>query len=356
MRLLQHELGVEQVALQDSGTSALRHALELVARERPGAPVAFPAYACYDLATAALGAQVPVVLYDLDPGTMGPDWSSLEQALAPGAAAVVAVHLYGIPVDMDRVRLAATSHGVPVIEDAAQAMGARWRGVPAGGLGDFGVLSFGRGKGWTGGAGGALLVRQADPSVSAGGGPLPAGWGGLTKTAVQWLLGRPGWYALPAALPFLGLGETHFREPHQVGPISRSAAGILAQTRALLDGEIAARRRNAARLRGLLRDVPGAVPVVPPAGSEPSWLRFPVVIAPGRRRASQKLLLRSGVVQGYPRALADLESWGSLVRNLREPFPASRELAARLLTLPTHSHLRDGDFESLRLALLDFLP
>ncbi len=101
-------------------------------RRSPERPVAFPAYACYDLASAALGAGTRVLLYDLDTETLGPDWPSLERSLEAGATAVVVVHLFGIPVDMDRVGQMARAHGAAVIEDAAQAVGAAWRGRPAG--------------------------------------------------------------------------------------------------------------------------------------------------------------------------------------------------------------------------------
>ncbi len=145
--------------LVDSGTSAIRLALQHAVAGHATRRIALPAYGCYDLATACDGAEVEVVLYDLDPGTLGPDWNSYEAALDSGPAAVVLVHLYGVPVDLDRATSLARRRGVRVIEDAAQGAGGSWQGKALGSFGDYAVLSFGRGKGITGGGGGALLLH-----------------------------------------------------------------------------------------------------------------------------------------------------------------------------------------------------
>lgn len=337
-RLLRREFEAERVVLTDSGTSALRLALEAVGAAEPGRPIAFPAYACYDLASAALGAGCRVLLYDVDPATLGPDWASLERALEAGAAAAVVVHLFGIPVDLDRVRGLTRPRGIPVIEDAAQAVGARWQSQPAGSLGDLSVLSFGRGKGWTGGGGGALLLRAAFAKAADGRRPTPGvGWGGLARSGAQWLLGRPALYGLPAALPFLGLGETHYRPPHGVGPLPRSAAGMLLATWPLLQPEIARRRENAARLGKALGGISSVGTVQPVAGAQPSWLRFPLRILAGGRDQMARRLARLGIAVAYPLSLAELEPWRGLVVNRETAFAGAGELARSLLTAPVHS-------------------
>ena len=80
-------------------------------------------------------------------------WESLERALKRGAGVVVVAPLCGIPVDWDRVGRCLAPYGALAVEDAAQGHGAEWRGLPLGGLGTLSVLSFARGKGWTGGRG-----------------------------------------------------------------------------------------------------------------------------------------------------------------------------------------------------------
>ena len=201
----------------DSGTSALRLALHALGVARTG-PVALPAYCCYDIATAADGAGVPVLLYDLDPLTLGPSFPSLVAVLEAGAQAVVAVHLYGVPADLGEICRLAEQHRALVVEDAAQGAGMSWEGRPAGATGSLGVLSFGRGKGCTGGGGGALLANDAagERALAVARHELARGSGGgdrLAAAGAQWLLGRPSLYGVPASLPFLGLGETVYREP-----------------------------------------------------------------------------------------------------------------------------------------------
>src|SRR5690606_25328323 len=98
-------------------------ALRLATAERGSRRIALPAYGCYDLATACDGAEVEVLLYDIDPETLGPDWTSLEWALAQGARTIVVAYLYGMPVDLGRVRSLAAAHQAVIIEDAAQGIG-----------------------------------------------------------------------------------------------------------------------------------------------------------------------------------------------------------------------------------------
>lgn len=261
----------EQFVLTDSGTNALALALSMVAR-RDGTPVALPAYDCYDLATAVDAAGVPFMLYYLDPLTLAPEPALVRDAVKRGARAVVAVHLYGIPVDVDVVR-AAAGPAVILIEDAAQGAGIQPGGRPAGAHGDLGVRGFGRRKGMTGGRGGALLLNRADLGgvisdvvavIGVGGRGTP---GDLAGLAAQWLLARPWLYAVPAALPWLGLGETVHRSPHPPAEIASLSAGVVERTLRLVRHEAESRRRTAALLTDRLRGIAGVTLVgrVPPA-------------------------------------------------------------------------------------------
>ncbi|MEO8636493.1 MAG: DegT/DnrJ/EryC1/StrS family aminotransferase, partial [Gemmatimonadales bacterium] len=265
--------------LVDSGTSALRLALQHAMHGRKPRRIALPAYGCYDLATACDGADAEVVLYDVDPGTLGPDWVSYEAALAAGPAAVVLVHLYGVPVDLERAMALAHRHGVRVIEDAAQGAGGSWQGRALGSFGDYAVLSFGRGKGITGGGGGALLLHSEaalDPAIPA----LPAGTGGarrLLLALAQRELSRPWIYWLPASLPFLGLGDTIYQPAHDPAGMTPASLGLLAGNLAATVSEAESRRNAGARYTALL-GAPGSIriPRVPDAGVA-GYLRFPVV-------------------------------------------------------------------------------
>jgi perosamine synthetase len=328
----------------DSGTSALTLALRL-ASEEGRHPVALPAYGCYDLATACDGAQVRVHLYDLDPATLGPDWGSLEEALKAGARVVVVAYLYGVPIDLDRVEALAAQYGATVVEDAAQGVGASWRGRPLGAHGALSILSFGRGKGVTAGGGGVLMGRGsrwagALPSLERGGRDLV----GLVKSAAQFVLARPSLYAIPSTLPFLRLGETIYRPPHQAVAPAEASFGLLSRSVRTVAPEARARRRNAARIRQALG--PGAEPgECTHASALPGYLRFPLLLSAGREADSAAR--RLGIMPGYPTTLQRLSGFGERRVEPGRSMPGADVLAARLVTIPTHGLLSEADLAAI---------
>ena len=350
--LVERDFRASDVLLTASGTDALALALSAASAIRPGAPVALPAYGCYDLATAADAADLPVALYDLDPATLAPDAGSLARALALRPCAVVVAHLYGVPADVPALAADAARAGALLVEDAAQGGGATLRGRPAGALGDVAVLSFGRGKGMTGGGGGALLACGAGGQVVVRAarlraGPRGAGWGELAGAAAQWLLARPGLYVLPAALPGLRLGETVYHPPRPPRRISRAAAAVLAAgwERSLREPEL--RRRNAVRLLAALHAAGAQVPRGP-ADAVAGWQRLHVLLdADEAEWARTRDARRLGIIPGYPRALCDLDGFRARVLNAEDGFPGARNVAVSLVTLPTHSLLREGDLRAL---------
>lgn len=326
-----------RLLLTDCGTSALALAIRAAATASPGRPVALPAYACFDLVSAALAADVPVTFYDVDPHTLAPEPTSVADALDAGVSSLVIVHQYGLRVELAPWIAAAAAAGVPLIEDAAQAWGGRWRGKPLGTHGAFGVFSFGRGKGLTGGGGGALFVNHA---WRGGVAAVEAATGGKARAAVflaaQWLLARPALYRIPLAMPGLQLGETHFREPHAARAITRASAAVLLRTLPLQAAELEARRAVASSYAAGLRDLTDdAVPAIPGEAAESAWLRFPILAGAARDSLARQLRYL-GVARGYPLALPHLPQAQSVLRHPR-PTPGAEMLAAELLTLPTHS-------------------
>jgi len=334
------------VLLTDSGTSALTLALRGVRR------VALPAYACYDVATAAEGARCEVAVYDVDPGTLGPDPDSLRSAIQGAGTVVVVAPLYGVPVDMDMVEGIASAAGVTVIEDAAQAGGARFAGRAVGSFGCVSVLSFGRGKGTTGAGGGALLAHDAEGRrvLDAARGEVGPAWRGLARLpslVAQWVLGRPAAYGIPASLPFLHLGETVHRRPVPSRRASALSLGTLAQTLSLAAREAAARRSAAASYVAAARHNPSVNVPVSPTGGEPGYLRFPVVCSEAKWPAVLAAR-RLGLMPGYPKALSDLPGFAARVTNRNWELKGARVLARRLATLPTHSRVSEREQRELQ--------
>lgn len=354
--LLAEERKAERVILYGSGTQALQVALRM-AVDLVGGEVALPAYSCFDVATAAVGAKVRVRFYDVDPGTLGPDLASLEAALGAGARVVVAGPLYGIPLDWAPVLEIVRRYEAILVEDAAQAHGCRNGGREAGMFGDLSILSFGRGKGWTGGAGGALLVREAALDIhSVSMVEAELGSRGdtvlLLKTLAQWALGRPLLYGLPSAVPWLGLGETRYREPTSTEPMARRAMVLALGTREASLGEVGQRRSTADSLLQAL-EAAGLIPhpvrtVTPAADTVAGYLRLPVLLPdgisgfPSVRRANAL-----GFGQGYPSPLTELAPLRPFHEVVLPPCPGAALLVSGLVTLPTHSLVRGGDRERM---------
>lgn len=128
-----------------SGTVALQLALSALGIV-PGDEVVLPASTFFATAEAVVAAGAKPVFVDVDPSTLLMTAAAVEDVITPRTAAVVAVHLYGQPVDMDAVGQVASTAGLALIEDAAQAHGATWRGRRAGGLSHVGSFSFYPGK------------------------------------------------------------------------------------------------------------------------------------------------------------------------------------------------------------------
>lgn len=345
--------------LTDSGTTALALALTMAARRRDG-PAALPAYGCYDLATAADAADVEVVLYDLKPETLAPDPASVRSVLTERPSALVVAPLYGVPVEMDFLRSAAREAGALLVEDAAQSFEAYWQGEPVGSHGDVAVVSFGRGKGVTGGGGGGLLALRPDSDrlFRAAGRQCARGrrgWRPLAQAAAQWALGRPWLFTLPASLPFLDVGETVYREPHSPAGIPAACAGVLAHSFELERSEAEKRRAHAERLRQAAVKASDIDTVTVPGDGRAGWLRFPVLARPeeSQARLSSERARRLGIMPGYPKSLVQLDSFRHRIRNIGDGFSGTMDLVSSLFTLPSHSLMTESDFRQVEQALID---
>ncbi len=343
----------QRLRLTASGTHALSLAIALSVPAGSRLTVALPAFACPDLGTAAIGAGADIVLYDVNPHTLEPDLDSLMTALAQGCTHVVVAHFFGRLVDLAPLQPLVKTAGAVLIEDAAQHAGATLHGRRGGAHADWGVLSFGRGKGLNAGGGGALLVREAAaqaagvaerlaaaplavPSVSHAMADL------LRAAAAEWLA-HPLLYRLPSSLPGLQLGETVYHPPVPPAGCSGTQAALLAV--ALRDEPAALRERQTAEAwyRDMLRDRPALLFEMPPNHASSGALRFPVRLDP----AIGRLLAPYGVARSYPRTLDAYPPIRAAMAGEAPPLPGARELAACTHTLPTHHLLSPAVRERL---------
>ena len=154
--------GVPHCVAVNSGTSALHLALRCL-DIGPGSEVITVPMTFVATAWAISYVGATPVFVDIDPATRTMDPTRLEAAITERTRAILPVHLYGQPADMDRILRIAEKHHLPVVEDAAQAHGARCRGRPVGGLGRIGCFSFDPGKNLGAyGEGGALVTNDAE--------------------------------------------------------------------------------------------------------------------------------------------------------------------------------------------------
>jgi len=157
------QLGASRVLLTTSGTHALELAL-LALGIGPGREVVCPSFTFVSSANAVLRVGARPVFADIEEDTLGLDPADVERRLTPRTSGLVPVHYAGVAPDMEALLAIARRRGLRVVEDAAQGLGATWRGQALGTLGDAGCLSFHETKNITCGEGGALVV--ADPEIA----------------------------------------------------------------------------------------------------------------------------------------------------------------------------------------------
>jgi len=220
-----------------SGTAALELALK-AAGVGPGDEVILPPYTFVATATAALQLDAVPVFCDVEADTLNLSPSTLEQRITPRTRAVIPVHFAGLPADMERILAIARQHQLIVIEDAAHAHGATWKGKAVGALGDAGAFSFQASKNMTAGEGGAVvtncrdLARMCESYV----------WAGRE-------FGRP-WY-----------------EHHRLGwnyRMTEFQAAILIEQLKRLELQAQLRMKNGLRLAEELEEFPGLHPLAVP--------------------------------------------------------------------------------------------
>jgi len=262
--------------------------------------------------------------------------------------AVVSSNLYGIPNPLAEYEAIARRKGVFMLDDAAQALGARVGDRAAGSFGDAGLYSFDKGKiicTIQGGAmvagDGALAAAINDQFAAVPPCPGTEAAGNVLKLLVYTLCLHPAPYGLIRSLPFLGLGRTDYHTPSPVTRLAAFQAGVAAVLLPKLRELNAVREHNAAGLAAALHDLPGiALPTVA-HDARPVYARFPIRIRNAARRADVVAALESagiGATVSYPSALPDVPEVKAQLRPHGDNFPGARELARQIVTLPTHGY------------------
>ena len=317
--------GVEDAVAVSSGTAALHLSL-LTLEIGEGDEVIVPSFAFVAVANTVLQAGARPVFVEIDPLTLNLDPAAAERVISPRTRAIIVVHTFGVPAEMDALRELAQRHGLALIEDACEAIGARFDGRRAGSFGDLAVLGFYPNKQMTTGEGGAVLIR--DPAHAARlrrlrnqGRDADADW--LDHT-------EPGYNYRLAELA-CALGRVQLRRIDELLARRREAAE---RYDTLLDG-----------MRGLERP-PLALP-----RREISWFVYVVRLPEGVDRGRvQAALAEKSIASGrYFAPIHQQPAWRC--RGGAESLPLTENIAQRTLALPFFNRIRREQQEEVADAL-----
>ena len=310
-----------------SGTDALVVAL-MTAGIGPGDEVICPAFTFFATAGSVerLGA-VPVFV-DVLPDTFNLDPEKLAAKITDRTAAIIPVHLFGQSADMEAVLEIAARHHLTVIEDVAQAIGAKFGDHGCGAMGDFGTFSF-------------------YPTKNLGG----FGEGGMVTTNDRALADRA------RAIRNHGMVE-RYRHDMIGGNFRLDAiqAGMLRIKLEQLDGYVAARRANAARYQQQFADITGLA--LPLEGEDlfHTWNQFTVRVADGRRDDLRAALSAGGIGSEiyYPITLDQQPCFRDLPEHALGDIEVAHKLAAECISLPIYPEMAVAQQDAVIAAVREF--
>ncbi|MDX8032238.1 DegT/DnrJ/EryC1/StrS family aminotransferase [Lentzea sp. BCCO 10_0856] len=311
-------------ALTTSNCGAALHLALHVLGAKAGDEVVVADYTFPATGHAVMYTGAKPVFADIRPDIWTVDPAAVEAAITPRTTGIVAVDLAGQPADYDELRAIADKHGLFLIEDAACAAGATYKGRPAGSLADIAAFSFHGRKGITSGEGGALTTNNAewDARVRK-----------LHTYGIEPALGRASSDTLPIPT-FHELGWNY--------RLSDVQAAIMNVQLDRLPSLLAARTHVAERYGELLKGVEGIeLPVTAPDRTHP-WQAYIITIDPSISRDQVALKLRERGVQ------CNFGTYASHVQPIygaTEPCPVSADLFRRHLAIPMHANLTDEEVE-----------
>jgi perosamine synthetase len=308
--------GTSHAVAVSNGTVALDAALAVL-DIRPGQEVITSPFTFAATINAILRSGADVRFADIrDDFTLDPE--SVATLIGPATAAIVPVHLYGLPCDMRPLMTLASRHGLAVIEDAAQAHGAEVDGRRAGSFG-VGCFSFYATKNVTSGEGGCVTTDDA-----------------MLAERLRVIRNQ----GMRARYDYAMIGQ-NWR-------MTDIAAAVAIPQMERLDEIIRSRRANAAKLTSLLERNPAVTTPSVPAGRGHVWHQYTVLLEPGidRDRVASSMS-SAGIDTGvyYPGLVWDHNAYRDLPTVHRGDTPVALECTTRCLSLPVHPGLSTSDIE-----------
>lgn len=325
-RVLQFEkdfskyVGAKHAVAVSSGTAALHSAL-LAVGIQPGDEVVVPSFTFSATAEAVVLAGGRPSFADIDADTYAITPESIEAALTSKTKAILPVHMYGLCADMDPIMELARNRGLIVIEDAAQAHGAEYKGRRAGSIGDATCFSFYAGKNMTTGEGGMVTTNDDDLAEQMR----------MIRTHGE---ERPYWVS---------------RQGHNYHmPEIAGALGIVQLKK--LPGFLEERRKNAEYLTEKLSVLGKLVMPKEPAGRKHAWYLFSPRLrganAGKRNKLVEKLRSRNiGAAVYYESPVHMLPYYRDLQSTRRSALPETERACRQVFSLPVHPQLRQTELQ-----------
>lgn len=322
-------MGGGQALCTSSGTTALHLALEAL-EIGPGDEVIVPDLTFGATANVVVHAGATPVFVDVDPATWTLDPNAMAAAITPRTKAVIPVHLYGHPCDMDPIMALAGTHGLKVIEDCAEALGATYRGRKVGTIGDVGCFSFFANKVITTGEGG--MVTTASAALAARMAILRDH--GMTRERRYWHVAAGYNYRMTNLQAAIGLAQLERVETF-----------------------LARRRELVKRYDTYLAGFPELqLPVQAPWARNIYWL-YSLAVAPDRLGMNRDQLaarLRERGIETRP-VFLPLHDQPAYRNGVAHPAPVAADIAARGLSLPTGNEMSGVDVDRVCDALTSII-
>jgi perosamine synthetase len=319
-------VGAPYCAAVSSGTAGLHLCMRL-AGVRPGDEVITSPYSFVASANCAIYEGATPVFADIDPRTFNLDPAAVEAAMTPRTKAIVAVDIFGYPAEYDALLELCDRNGVAMVEDACEAIGARYKGRELGSHGHPAVWAFYPNKQMTTGEGGAVTTGSAEQHELL----VSLRNQGRLETS-SWLQhGRLGYnYRLDDISAALGIGQLE-----------------------KLDRILAARRGVAEVYGELLADVDVETPLPDDEDHVRSWFVYVVKLPAGvDRDGVMARLAADGIATAPYLPSIHLQSYMRERYGFREGMlPVSEDCSARTMALPFHARLERGDQERVAEAL-----
>jgi perosamine synthetase len=355
---IQARFDVRHAYLTSTGRAGMTLLLRAMRRLAPPTrnQVILPSYTCYSVAASVVKAGLTVRVVDIEPTTLDYVAPELEAVDFSRVLAIVATNLYGLPNDLPSLARLARARGVLLIDDAAQAMGASVGGRLSGTWGDAGLFSFDKGKNVSAIDGGVVVTNSADlaEALRLETASLPAA--GFSRAGVDvakaiayWVLLRPWLYWIPHSIPQLELGNTVFTTEYPLARPSQPLAALALTMIERLESLTAARVANAHRLGQGLASCSTLRPIAPRVDAVPVYLRLPLLAPTASTRDGLIAALTAvgiGATRSYPDSIGEIGDLGASVTS-PSGAPGGREVARRILTLPTQPYLTAADAERI---------